>query len=367
VGKKKKPAVRRQHARATISDVARRANVSPMTVSRVINDGGKVRDRTRQAVIKAIEELGYSPNKAARSLASASQIQIGMLYDNPSGTYLSAMLLGVLEQARRSDTQIVVTECATEAEGMAAVRNMVKSGIDGLLLPPPLADSPRVLKLIQESDIQCVTIGTKRSEADISSVSIDDYAAARAMTEHVIRLGHRRIGFIAGSPDQLASDLRLCGYRDALLDAGLPVNESLVVQGQFSYRSGLDAAEALLDVNPRPTAIFASNDDMAAATVATAQRRGIEIPAELTVCGFDDTMLATTIWPEITTIHQPITDMSQAAIELLEKNIRSYRDGLAPERQQLTLDFRFMQRDSDAPPPRAATKQPPRNMDRASS
>jgi LacI family transcriptional regulator len=341
---------RKQHARVTITDVAREAGVSPMTVSRVINDDAKVRQSTRDAVKDAIRELGYLPNKAARSLASASQVQIGMLYDNPSSSYLSAMLLGVLEQARRSDTQIVVVECDDEADGMRCIRNMLSTGIDGIILSPPLADSPAVLKLVEESGTQCVTIGTRREEAHISSVSIDDFAAAELMTAHIIRLGHRRIGFIKGSPDQLATPLRLAGYRKALTDAGIEYDPELVVQGRFSYRSGLDAAEKLLALERRPTAIFASNDDMAAATVATAHRHHVDIPGHLTVCGFDDTLLATTIWPEITTIHQPITAMSQTAIDLLEKRIRAGRTSQDEPRVEITLDFRFVQRGSDAPP-----------------
>ncbi|HEX5786534.1 MAG TPA: LacI family DNA-binding transcriptional regulator [Woeseiaceae bacterium] len=341
---------RKQHARVTISDVAREARVSPMTVSRVINDDARVRQSTRDAVNAAIRDLGYLPNKAARSLASASQVQIGMLYDNPSSSYLSAMLLGVLEQARRSDTQIVVVECENEADGMRCIRNMVKTGIDGILLSPPLADAEAVLALLKETGVQCVTIGTRRDEPNVSSVAIDDFAAARLMTEHIIRLGHRRIGFIKGSPDQLATPQRLAGYREALANAGIDYDSELVVDGRFSYRSGLAAAEELLALPDRPTAIFASNDDMAAATVATAHRHHVDIPRDLTVCGFDDTLLATTIWPEITTIHQPITAMSQAAIDLLEKRIRAVRSGQEEPRTSITLDFRFVQRASDAPP-----------------
>jgi LacI family transcriptional regulator len=353
---KRPQSARKQHARVTITDVAREAGVSPMTVSRVINDDAKVRDSTREAVNRAIVNLGYLPNKAARSLASASQLQIGMLYDNPSSSYLSAMLLGVLDQARRSDTQIVVVECENEADGMRCIRNMISSGIDGILLSPPLADSPAVLELLRESGTHCVTIGTRRDEPNISSVSIDDFAAAKLMTEHIIGLGHRRIGFIKGSPDQLATPLRLAGYRDALSAADIPFAPELVVDGCFSYRSGLAAAEQLLALPDRPTAIFASNDDMAAATVATAHRNHIEIPRDLTVCGFDDTLLATTIWPEITTIHQPITAMSQAAIDLLEKRVRAERLGHDDPRSEVTLDFRFVQRDSDAPPGQAHTR-----------
>lgn len=348
---KKPAAARRQHARATINDVAEHAGVSPMTVSRVINGEGNVRASTRESVNLAIKALGYLPNKAARSLASASQIQIGLIYDNPSSSFLSAMLLGVLEQARQSDTQIVVVECDNEAQGIEAIRSMMRGGMDGIILSPPLADSEYVLQLLQDSDVLAVTIGTQHVDHEVLSVQIDDYRAAFEMTEHIIGLGHRRIGFICGNPAQQSSALRLSGYRDALARAGIEVDERYIAQGYFTYRSGLEAAEKLLAVDPRPTAIFASNDDMAAATVATAHRHHIEIPEELTVCGVDDTLLATTIWPEITTIHQPIVDMSHTAIEMLEKAIRAKRAGMETESTHLTVDFRLVKRGSDGPPP----------------
>lgn len=324
--------------------------MSPMTVSRVINREAKVRESTRDAVNAAIEALGYSPNKAARSLASATQVQIGLLYTNPSSAYLSAMLLGVLEQARQSDTQVVVVECDIGSDAIDAIREMMKDAVDGILLAPPLSDSLSVLELLQQNDMPTVTIGTQRIEENIPSVSIDDRRAAREMTRHIISLGHRRIGFVIGSPEQLASELRLRGFREAMEEAGLEVAGEWVVQGQFSYRSGLDAAEQLLALSPRPTAIFASNDDMAAAAVATAHRHRIDVPGDLTVCGFDDTLLATTIWPGITTIRQPITDISHTAIELLGRLIRSRRDGVTEACKHLTLDFELIRRQSDAPP-----------------
>lgn len=327
-----------------------------MTVSRVINGETKVRDSTRKAVNAAIRELGYSPNMAARSLASANQVQIGLLYTNPSSTYLSAMLLGVLEQARQSDAQVVVVESDVGSDAMKSVRRMMRSGIEGILLPPPLSDSLDILELLKRSNTPAVTIGTQRIDEGFPSVSIDNYRAAHAMTRHIVSLGHTRIGFIKGSPDQLASELRLNGFLDAMDEAGLEVAEQLIVPGLFSYRSGLEAAEKLLSLPGRPTAIFASNDEMAAATIATAHRYGIDVPRDLTVCGFDDTLLATTIHPEITTIHQPIADMSHAALDLLVSTIRCRRSGDDGECQHLTLKYRLIQRSSDAPPPKRRRK-----------
>lgn len=349
---KSQGSARRQHRRVTISDVATRAGVSPMTVSRVINGETNVREETRDAVRQAISDLGYSPNKAARSLASAAQVRIGLLYTNPSSAYLSAMLLGVLEQARQSDTQVVVVECELGPDAIDAIRKLMQDGLDGILLAPPLSDDDAALELLREHDMPAVTIGTQRIEENVPSVGIDDRRAAREMTRHLVSLGHRRIGFIVGSPEQLASERRLAGFREAMGEAGLEVDERLVVQGRFSYRSGLEAADRLLAARPRPTAIFASNDDMAAATVATAHRRQLEVPGDLSVCGFDDTLLATTIWPEITTIRQPIADMSRTAIELLEGSIRNRRAGITEDSRHLTLDYALVRRQSDAAPRR---------------
>ena len=159
-----------------------------------------------------------------------------------------------------------------------------------------------------------MTIGTKHEDDGIASVSIDDYEAAKAMTRHIIGLGHRRIGYIKGGAEHWSTCWRLAGFRDALLEAGIELENELIVAGDYSYRSGLRAADALLNLKPAPTAIFASNDDMAAATVATAHRYSIGVPKGLTVCGFDDTFLATTIWPELTTVRQPIADMSKSFV-----------------------------------------------------
>ena len=147
-----------------------------------------------------------------------------------------------------------------------------------------------------------------------------------------------------------ASAPRRAGYREALAAAGIAPDPALEVPGLFTYRSGLDAAERLLDLADPPTAVFASNDDMAAATVAVAHRHGLDVPGDLTVCGFDDTALATTIWPELTTIHQPIGDMSRAAVELLAEAVRRGRAGEPWEPRRLLLDFTLVRRQSDAAP-----------------
>jgi len=345
-----KKASRRQKKAPTISDVAERAGVSAMTVSRVINGEGNVRPATRDAVVAAIAELNYAPNPAAQSLAGASQVRIGLLFSNPSAAYLSEFLMGGLDQARLGNVQLVVEKCEPDDHEADVARALVANGVNGLILPPPLCDNRAVIEALLETDTPAVAVATGEVANGVSAVSIDDYQAAHAMTLHIAQLGHRRIGFILGNPNQTVSARRFAGYRDALAAIGLPFAEELVVPGLFTYKSGLDAAERLLDLAEPPTAIFASNDDMAAATVAVAHRRALDVPSDLTVCGFDDTALATAIWPELTTIRQPIGDMSRAAIDMLLEMVRRHRSGETDQHRQMLLDFTLVRRQSDAAP-----------------
>jgi LacI family transcriptional regulator len=339
---------RAQMGAPTISDVAAEAGFSPMTVSRVINGEKNVRQSTRDAINDAIVKLNYSPNLAARSLAGADQIRIGLLYSNPSAAYLSRFLLGSLEQARLSHVQLIIEKCDSgDEEEKAAVRDLLESGVDGIILSPPLCDSQALLDMIAATGTLLIVVANWQPTG-VSVVRIDDQEAAAAMTRHIASLGHKRIGFIVGNPTHKASEQRLLGYRAAMKDAGLETPDELIVQGQFTYRSGLTAAETLLDLPDRPTAIFASNDDMAAATVAMAHRRHLDVPRDLTVCGFDDTDFAQSIWPELTTIHQPIAQMSRTAVEMLVNQIRGRRSGRDEPVQEALLDFTLVRRDSDA-------------------
>jgi LacI family transcriptional regulator len=342
---------RRQRNLPTISDVAERAGVSPMTVSRVINGNGSVREETRERVEEAIAALNYAPNAAARSLAGGEEIRVGLLHSNPSFAYLSEFLVGSLDQASKSNVQLVVEKCDEEGDVKRAVEHLVNGRVDGFVLPPPLSDSPDVLAAVKNAELPIVAVATGRAPEWALAVSIDDRHAAFDMTRHLIGLGHKRIGFIMGNPNQTASAERLAGYREALAANGLAATDELVAPGLFTYRSGLEAAGVLLDLAEPPTAIFASNDDMAAAAVAVAHRRGLDVPRDLTVCGFDDTALATTIWPELTTIRQPVTEMSRMAVDLLVRAIRHHARRTADIKEpHVTADYTFVQRQSDAPP-----------------
>lgn len=334
----------------TIEVVARHAGVSPMTVSRVINGASTVRERTRERVKASIAALNYVPNQAAQRLAGSAQLRIGVLYSNPSAAYLSEFLVGLLDAAGRSHAQLVVEKCEPDALEEEHARMLMDNGVQGLVLPPPLCDSPRLLQLVTQLSFPAVLVASGRPSEHVNTVSIDDHRAAYEITRHVLSLGHQRIGFITGHPNQTASAQRLAGFQAAMLEAGMAVSEDLIAQGLFSYRSGLDAAESLLALPQRPSAIFAGNDDMAAAAVAVCHRQGLDVPSDITVVGFDDTAIATTIWPELTTVRQPIADMSRAAVELLVQQIRAQDCDEPAPIQHLVLEHQLVRRQSDAAP-----------------
>lgn len=204
-------------------------------------------------------------------------------------------------------------KCGAIRSQRAATERLLAAGVDGVILPPPLCDSRQTIAELDARGIPVVAVASGAPMAQISSVRIDDYQAARAIVDHLVELGHRRIALIKGDPKHTPSALRANGYLDSLQAAGLPVAEELMAEGLFTYRSGLLAARSLLAQAQPPTAIFCSNDDMAAAAVAVAHGLGLRVPEDVSVAGFDDTPVATTIWPELTTVHQPVTAMGRAA------------------------------------------------------
>jgi len=338
---------------ATVVDVARMAGVSTMTVSRVVNGVPSVRPDSRAKVQAAVSALNYMPNLAAPKMTGSRPIQIGLLYSDVRAGYLNGFVQGLLSKISLRHVQLNAQFCSAGSDGMELVAAMLANGVDGLILPPPFCESQALLDLIARSGTPAVTVSAGTPSGHFYGVSIDDYKAAYEMTRHLLALGHQRLGFIMGDPEQSSSERRLAGFRAAASDAGLDMGHDVqVVQGHFTYHSGLDAAEQLLSDRPRPSAIFASNDDMAAATVAIAQRLGLCVPSDLTVVGFDDAPIATTIWPELTTVRQPIGDMASMAVDLLVRHIRAWRIGVKLPFSQQMMDCALIRRHSDSAPKR---------------
>jgi len=342
---------RRKGSAVTIHEVARQAGVSPMTVSRVMNGRSNVRGATRDIVMRAVRELNYTPNAAARLLAGAEGTRIALIYSNPSTAYLSELLVGALDGASRTAAQLLLDrwDNLKPAAERAAARKLVDA-VGGVILPPPLCESKVIVSELTSAGIPVIAVATGRFSNDFSCVRVDDYQATCEITQHLLELGHKRIGFIKGHPNQTASARRFAGFQSALQQAEIPLHEELVEQGFFTYRSGLEAAEKLLGRKRPPTAIVASNDDMAAAAISVAHRRGLDVPRDLSVVGFDDTSIATLVWPELTTIRQPIAAMAGAAIDLLLQAIRNRKDGKPITAVDHVVEHTLVTRDSVAPP-----------------
>ncbi len=330
---------------ATVWDVASKAGVSAMTVSRVINGNASVSEKTREKVNRAIAELNYQVNVAARA-ARIGTLRVGLLYSNPSAAYLSAFLVGALGECGKTGAHLILENCDNIRSQRKAIERLVADGADGILVPPPLCDSKSAIKQLSELGIPTLAVATARPSPQMSAVRIDDYEGAMTMTNYLLSLGHTDIGFIKGDPEHTPAQLRYQAFIDGMRQAGHNVPAERVAQGMFTYRSGLTAARELLSRPNRPTAIFASNDDMAAAVVAVAHGMHLHVPDDVAVCGFDDTPVATTVWPELTTIHQPITEMARSAVAQLIEHIRARRSGQSYMPQHRLMPYTLVVRES---------------------
>lgn len=337
----------------TIKDVAELARVSQMTVSRVLNDQGPVKDSTRKRVLAAIRELKYRPNVMARNLAGRTGLFIGLIYRNPSYGYLSEFLLGALDTCRRMGHYLIVEEPLVD-DDMVDLEQIEKRFLDmsiqALIVVPPLSDDPKLIDTLERTGISFVCISPKLNAYAGPSVRMDDCAAAKDMTEYLLSLEHERVALIKGPPNHKSSELRYKGFQQALSDAGRDVNPDFVVSGDFTYVSGMQTASELLKLDNPPTAIFACNDDMAAGAIAAAHQAGLSVPQDITVVGFDDTANASATWPPLTTIRQPIRDMARTSIEILSRQVPHKAALTQPEPEKVTLDYELIERSSSAPP-----------------
>jgi len=321
---------RRPKGHITISDVAREAGVSMKTVSRVINGEPNVRPATEARVQEAIRLLNYLPDPSARGLAGPLSRMLGLIYANPSPNYLFRAITGALQACNRSGYALSLQAPDEDDRDLVAmVRGFVaRSRIDGLLLVPPVGDIPGVLDALEQIGLPYVRVAPLDQRPGLG-VSIDDRAAAARVVEHLIDLGHRRIGFVRGHPDHGASEARHEGYRLALMRHRIAIDEQLEFDGRFDFESGRRAGQYFLALDTPPTAIFAANDEMAAGVIQQAQQYGLTLPDQLSVAGFDDTPLSRSLWPPLTTVHQPIRHMAERATELLIEAIINRQRGRA--------------------------------------
>lgn len=337
----------------TIKDVAQAAGVSPKTVSRVVNGEAYVRPAVKDAVLKVIDELGYKPNMAARSLAGARSYLIGLVVDDPRwSAYAAGIQLGAIKRCREKNYHLVVEPVDTDqAESEEALmRGIAHLRLDGVILVPPLCTSSSLLDRLEAIGLPYVRIAPGKEPGRSALVEIDERQASYELTEHLIKLGHRDIGFIQGIEDHAATPRRRAGFLSAMHEAGLPVKPGRIQPGAFSFQSGLQGGSVLLaDPQDRPSAIFAANDDTAMGVIAAASRAGIAVPQGLSVVGFDDAPASRIVWPDITTVRQPLAEMAAAAVDILVDP--KYRAASGEASFSQVLPYEIIHRGSVGPGP----------------
>jgi LacI family transcriptional regulator len=333
---------------ATIQMVADRARVSPKTVSRVINNERGVRGETRARILDAIRQLDYQPNLNARGLAGARSFLIGLFYDKP-GDYLNEFQTGAVQRCRESDLHLMVQPLDIASKDMPRDVSMLvrQLRLEGAILLPPLSDHPVVRAALAEAGVPAVHIAPMREPVDSPSVDTDDRAAARQMTVQLLEHGHRRIGFMLGPPGHRATEQRYLGFADAMHARAVSIDPELVQTGNFEFADGLECARRILGARSRPTAIFASNDDMAAAAACVARQMGLELPGELSIAGFDDAPVASMIWPQLATVRQPVREIARLAADLIIQH-RPHRRGWPQPIPRPRLDLELVMRGSIA-------------------
>ncbi len=338
----------------TIVDIARQAGVSIKTVSRVINREEGVGALTRARVQELVEKLGYRPNVSARSLSSRRSYLIGVIFMRVGAYhYVGEVQVGAMRACRRAGYHLVVEQAqpSDAVGGVPAFADVLRAArFDGLVLTPPTCDDPEMLAAIEAAGLPYVRIAPHREFQRSPYVFMDDRRAALEQTLRLWDMGHRRIAFIDGPDEHVSAARRREGYVAALRERGAEPRPEWIVKGKFLSLSGFDAAEALLRLPERPTAIFAANDEMAVGVLAAAAKNGLSVPRDLSVVGFDDSPAAESAWPRLTTVHQPTAEMAEAAVEMLIEGFGDERfRGRVTVRQ---LDYHLVVRDSAAPPSR---------------
>jgi LacI family transcriptional regulator len=335
----------RRSAPPTIIDVARESGVSYSTVSRVLNGYEFVKPTTRARVLQAAEKLGYVPNPQARSLAGGRSNLIGVLVPGIDNGYISELLRGIDEELAKSDYNLIVytTRRQTGRESVYAA-TIMNGAADGLLLVAPMI-SANYISLLRDHQFPLVLIDQSDMTGKNSFVDATNWQGAYDATQYLIRLGHQRIGFIGGLQGTTSAADRLDGYLTALADHNLPQDSRLIVPGHYVERGGYDAALALLDIPDRPTAIFAANDLSAFGAMEAIQQRGLRIPEDISLVGFDNLPQASLVYPKLTTIHQPLEQMGQVAVKMLLEQIQNPE--LPP--RHVTLATQLIVRDSCRP------------------
>jgi len=311
-------------------------------------NGRSVSAKTRERILSAIDELGYVPNRAARQLASADPMFIGLIHVNDEHPLTAALLTGALTAASRFGVQLLLQPIVfPEIErGWEVVRALRARGAEGILLPAIFAEDIASSPDPSLFGYPLLCVGAADELSTVSTVRINEFAAAREVTSRLIAKGHRRIGFIAVPKGFSAHQTRLGGYLAALEADGIAIDTELIVEGEFWFQEGLAAAERLLALSNPPTAIFASNDEMAMGVLAAAHMHDITVPDELCIVGFEDNYFTRNVWPALSSVKIPMAAMAERAMEILVQRVRKGFDEKSPTDGSILMEHTIHWRES---------------------
>lgn len=327
----------------TIYDVAREANVSMATVSRVVNGNPNVKPATRKKVVEVIDRLGYRPNAVARGLASKKTTTVGVIIPDISNIFFAELARGIEDIATMYKYNIILSNSDQNTEKELHLLNtMLGKQVDGIVFMGGNITEEHVREF-ELSPVPIVLAGTVEDSGKIPSVNIDYQEAAYDAVKELIAKGHKRVAYVSGPfHDKVNNEAKLPGYKKALEEAGIEFNEELVVEGDYTYDSGLEAWQKLRELTDKPTAVFVGNDEMALGVVHGAQDEGVNIPEEAEVISFDNTRLALMVRPQLTSIVQPLYDIGAVSMRLLTK----YMNKEKVDENIVVLPHRIEERDS---------------------
>jgi len=303
----------------TINDVAELAGVSKKTVSRVINDSPLVNDATRVGIQSLIEDIGYRPDPQARGLAFRRSFLVGMIYDNPTPQYVVNIQLGILDGLRDTDFELVVHPCDRNSDKFIddARKFIEMQKLFGVVLTPSVSEDERLAEVLREIGCAYIRIASVALDMERRMIVTNDRIGARDAARHLAKLGHTRIAVIAGRRGFRSAHERRSGFEDGLAEFGIKVPPDYVLQGDYTFESGMARGAEILDLDPPPTAVFAANDEMAAGVLQALHVAGHKAPDALSVVGFDDFETATRIWPRLTTVKTPAREIGMLAAQRL--------------------------------------------------
>lgn len=332
--------------RPTINDIARIAGVSKKTVSRVINDSPSVQQETRERIEAVIAETGYSPDPQARGLAFRRSFLIGLIYDNPNPQYVVNMQRGLLDSMKGSGFELVVHPCDRQSPTfLAEIRSFVeRQKLYGVVLTPSVSEDDAVAAMLTEIGCSYVRIASVELDDPAHMIVSYDRQGGEQAAAYLAELGHKDVAFISGPPTFRSSHERLAGFKQGLAERKIPLPAHRIVEGAYTFESGIAAGEVLLKSSPRPTAIFAGNDEMAVGAMQAARNLGLSVPEDVSVIGYDDFEIASRVWPPLTTVHTPTREIGRLAAQKLMG-----RPGARQEADPERLPS-LVRRESAAPP-----------------